>query len=401
MSRFLVLGGGVSGCTAGYELARLGHEVTILEQSGRFGGKVQDYCCKATENCSKCGVCVALSQVKDAARQEKVRISVGTTLREVQRNGGFIARATRLNPSIDQKRCIDCAACVEACPAGCIGRHGKGGLIQYSINYDKCLLHKEKECSLCVDACPNRAILAGKKASSLTLHTDAILVATGHQPYDASRKIRLGYGRVKGVMTGAEVEEILGRKEALDPPSQSVAFIQCVGSRDPKEGRNYCSAVCCAYALRLAHVLRKSAQKTDISIYYIDLQNFDKTFSRFRSELTEDGIHFIRAIPFRVERSESGKLKLYVENSDHRETVAEHDKVVLSTGMEPSQDADRLAKLLQIPRSEFGFFNTMNPGSGRTTCPGVYVSGTCHEPQGLADCIASARAVALEMGTHP
>jgi heterodisulfide reductase subunit A len=202
-------------------------------------------------------------------------------------------------------------------------------------------------------------------------------------------------------MTGSEVEEILGRQKALDPPSRSVAFVQCVGSRDPKEGRNYCSAVCCAYALRLAHVLKKNAPDTDISIYYIDIQNFDKTFERFRSGLTEEGIRFIRAIPFRIERSVSGKLQLHVEDPDHHETVAEHDKVVLSTGMVPDQDADRLAKLFQIPRNEFGFFDTPHPGSGRTSQPEIFVCGTCGEPKGLLDCMASARAVALEMGANP
>jgi heterodisulfide reductase subunit A-like polyferredoxin len=151
----------------------------------------------------------------------------------------------------------------------------------------------------------------------------------------------------------------------------------------------------------LARLLRRSAQKTDISIYYIDLQNFDKTFFRLRSELIAEGIRFIRAIPFRVEGSVSGRLRVYVENPGQGETVAEHDKVVLSTGMEPNRDADGLSALLQIPTNEFGFFNTISAGTGRTALPGIFVSGTCHEPQGLADCMASARAVALEMGTHP
>jgi len=291
--------------------------------------------------------------------------------------------------------------CLEACPAGCISRHEKAGLVQYAIDYSKCLLHKEKECSLCVDACPGKAISGGRKASSLTLSADALLVATGHQAYDAALKIRLGYSRFPGVVTASEVEEILGRQETLDPPNQSIAFIQCVGSRDPKEGKNYCSAVCCAFALRFARLLKKKDKKTDISIYYIDLQNFDKTFDKFRSELAEDGIRFIRSIPFRAEQSASGRLKLYVENPGSGETVVEHDKVVLSTGMGPNRDADRLAAMLHIPRSEFGFFTTVAPGSGRTATPGIFVSGTCHEPQGLADCMASAKAVALEMSTQP
>ena len=77
MSRYLILGGGISGCTAGAELAGLGHQVTILEQAARFGGKLLDYCCKATDSCSRCGVCVAASQLARAARQERLRILPG------------------------------------------------------------------------------------------------------------------------------------------------------------------------------------------------------------------------------------------------------------------------------------------------------------------------------------
>jgi heterodisulfide reductase subunit A len=344
---------------------------------------------------------VALSEVRDAARQERVRISTATTLREVRKNGELVGRATRLNPSIEQKLCVDCTSCVEACPVGCITRHGKGGLVQYSVDYGNCLLQKEGECSLCTDACPAGAISAGRKTTTLNFVADAILVATGHRSYDAARNVRLGYGRIPGVMTAAEVEEILGRQQALDPPARSIAFVQCVGSRDPREGRNYCSAVCCAYALRMAHVLRKSAPETDISIYYIDLQNFDKTFERFKRTLIQDGIRFVRAIPFRVEQSASGRLQVHVESPDHHETVVAHDKVILSTGMEPNEDASGLAALLQIPRNEFGFFDTVHPGSGRTARPEIFTCGTCHDPQGLAECMASARAVAMEMGRDP
>ena len=37
----IVLGGGISGLAAGYELAQVGHKVTILEMQHRVGGKVK------------------------------------------------------------------------------------------------------------------------------------------------------------------------------------------------------------------------------------------------------------------------------------------------------------------------------------------------------------------------
>jgi heterodisulfide reductase subunit A len=245
-----------------------------------------------------------------------------------------------------------------------------------------------------VEACPAGAVTAGSSESTLALSADALLVATGHQPYDAARKIRLGYGRFPGVLTGAEAEELLSRQESLGSPSDSVAFIQCVGSRDPKEGRNYCSAVCCAYALRLARVLKYRQPQADISIYYIDLQNFDKTFTRLREELTASGIRFVRAIPFRVEQSSAGKLELCIENNDGGQTVVEHDRVVLSVGLEPDPGAAELAKQLGLDRNEFGFF--AGDAAAR-----LFVTGTCAAPQSIPDSMSSARAMAAVMGAGP
>ena len=391
MSKFVILGAGISGCTAGYELGRLGHEVTILEQAGRYGGKVLDYCCKATDTCSRCGVCVAVAQLHAAARQERVHMSTGSTVRQVRKDGALAVEVTRKNPYIDPGLCVECDACVQACPVKCISRHQKAELVQYSVDLASCRLQKGRDCTACADVCPAAAISAKGKESTLTMAADALLVATGHQPFDAARKIRLGYGRFPGVLTGAEAEEILSRQESLGSPADSVAFIQCVGSRDPKEGRNYCSSVCCAYALRLARMLKYRSPQADVTIYYIDLQNFDKTFTRLREELETLGVRFVRSIPFRVEGTATGRLKLYMENPDGDETVVEQDRVVLSVGMGPEPDADRVAGLFGLPRNEFGFFAQPAPH------PWLFASGTCREPQSISDSMASARAVALEM----
>ena len=208
MGKYLIVGGGISGCTAAFELARLGHEATVLERESRFGGKVLDYCCKATDRCSRCGVCVAVSQLAAAAAQERVRISTGSTIRQVRWNGAVEAQIVRRNPYIDPGRCIACDACLQACPARCIERLQKGELVQYVVDYAACRLHQGKPCEACLKACPAGAVAAGAAESFMELRADALLVATGHQPYDAARKIRLGYGRLPGVLTGAEAEAV-------------------------------------------------------------------------------------------------------------------------------------------------------------------------------------------------
>ncbi|MBN1836717.1 MAG: CoB--CoM heterodisulfide reductase iron-sulfur subunit A family protein, partial [Spirochaetales bacterium] len=356
MSKFLIVGSGVSGCAAGLELARLGNDVQIIERESRFGGKVLDYCCKATDGCSRCGVCVAVSGLRDALRQPKLHVTVGARIREVRRGSKVSARVVRSNPAIDYGKCLSCDACVAACPEGCIERLGKGELVQYAVDFERCRLHRGVPCSACADACPAGAITAGEPASELSFAADGVLVATGHQVYDASRKVRFGYGRLEGVLTGEEAESILSRQMSLGPDAKRVAFIQCVGSRDPEDGRNYCSAVCCAYALRLARLLKYRSPQTQITVFYIDLQSFDKSFTTLRGELQSLGVELVRGVPFRVERMASGALQLMVENPEGDHTILEYDRVILSVGMEPDGEAEDVAGQFGLSRNEFGFF---------------------------------------------
>jgi heterodisulfide reductase subunit A-like polyferredoxin len=91
MKNALVVGAGVTGCSAALELARLGTSVTVLERSGRVGGKVLSYCCKATDLCSRCGVCVAHDAIAEAIRHPKIRFLPNATIEKVEDSGSRVA----------------------------------------------------------------------------------------------------------------------------------------------------------------------------------------------------------------------------------------------------------------------------------------------------------------------
>lgn len=399
MSTILVLGSGPAGSTAAHALADLGHRVELIECAERYGGKVIDYCCKATDECSRCGVCIATTQLAGTLRHPRVRVHLGARLESLTTGARFAARLRQARPAIDYAKCIGCDACLSACPRGLIRREARGELVQYRIDLEACLLRSGKGCRACADACPAGAIAADAPEAPLRFGADAVLLATGHRTYPAQAKVRLGYGRLAGVMTGEEAEQALSASRTLGPGPESVAFVQCVGSRDPKEGHNYCSAVCCAYALRLARLLKHHSPGSEVTIYYIDIQNFDKAFSLLRRQMADSGIRFVRGVPFRIEASAAGRLQAFVENPAGEQTVVEHDRIVLSVGLEPAApqpDALDPVERLGLLRDEFGFVSR-EPGSSRTGTEAVYACGTCCEPQSIPDTMAAARAAAFEM----
>jgi heterodisulfide reductase subunit A len=387
MKSALVVGAGVTGCSAALELARRGASVTVLERSGRLGGKVLSYCCKATDSCSRCGVCIAHDVIAEAIRHPKIRFLPNATIEKVEDSGSRVAvKAAVSGPRIDLRVCIDCGKCLAACPEKAITRYSRGGLVQYSVDLSTCRIAAGKECTQCAKACPVDAVDASSRTSPVRISADGVLVATGHEIFDPVVKPRLGYRRLANVMTGFEAEQALAGR--LNLGAGSVAFIQCVGSRDPSIDRNFCSSVCCAYALRMARVLKSRNPQADVTVYYIDIQHFDKVQSVFRADVERAGVKLVRGIPSSVSPS-GGRLALTIDDPATGSTTALHDTVVLSVGMRSADGSEEVAALFGLGRDQFGFFTAP---AGR-----IRAVGTCVEPQSMIEAMASGRAAALEL----
>jgi heterodisulfide reductase subunit A len=226
-----------------------------------------------------------------------------------------------------------------------------------------------------------------------------VVIAAGIDPYDASQKAEYGYGRYKNVITARDLDEMLRFRGTLSRPSngqlpKTVAFFQCVGSRDESIGNLYCSQVCCAYALRLIKALRYKYPEVKATFLYMDIQPAGSSFSQFLNSCRQDkGIRFIRSLPSKVYHSPlSGNLRVRLIDPQ-KDGVAEEsfDLIVLSVGMVLRKDAKHLAGLFGLRFTEDGFI--ASPPSQTA----VFVTGACSGPKDIDRSILQAKSTALQV----
>jgi heterodisulfide reductase subunit A2 len=182
--------------------------------------------------------------------------------------------------------------------------------------------------------------------------------------------------------------------------SDAVAFIQCVGSREPH--RPYCSRVCCTASVRKAISLKE--QKPDLQIYilYREMRTYAQRESLYR-RARQLGIIFIR---YSLEEKPDvktalvdGKEKVLITAKDHILGIPvriEVDYLNLFTAILPAAQ-ESLAKFLKVPLNDDGFFMEahakLRPVDFSTG--GVFVCGLAHYPKPIEESIAQAQAAAM------
>jgi len=253
--------------------------------------------------------------------------------------------------------------------------------------------------------------LNGQYVTSLStgdfIKTDAILVATGFDLFDAVKKEEYGYGIYEKVITAADLEEYFsgknGHKLLRKDGRGKIGILHCVGSRDEKAGNEYCSKVCCVTGVKQAMKLREYFPGYEVYCFYMDLRMFGRYFEDLYKEAQEKwGVQFIRG---RVsEASETHDNKIMVKFEDTlagKPMKISLDLVILLTGFVPAAGALQLKELLSLETGKDRFFKPVDEHLKRnhTSRQGVFLAGACTGPKSIAESITEARAVALEISS--
>ncbi|MBD3325307.1 NAD(P)-binding protein, partial [candidate division KSB3 bacterium] len=254
------------------------------------------------------------------------------------------------------------------------------------------------ECLQCVAACEAKAVNHDLTDTVEELHVGSILFIPGCSLSDLSNRYQYGYAKFPSVVTSLQFERILSasgpfgghiQRPADGKEPKRLAFIQCVGSRD--EEHDYCSSVCCMYALKEAIIAKEHDPDIHCDIFYMDIRAHGKGFDAYYDRAKELGINFTRCRPVKVEELKDSKdLRIGYLDDDGVYKTKEFDMAVLSVGFQPPAETKTMAEKLGISTDAYGFAATNPFDPIASSREGIYVCGPFSEPKDIPETVMEA-----------
>ncbi|MCK5126189.1 MAG: FAD-dependent oxidoreductase [candidate division Zixibacteria bacterium] len=277
----MVIGGGIAGMNSAIAAADAGHNVTIVEKENQLGG----WATKFTKVFPKKA---PYKDLEDSGYEELVK--------KINDDNSI---TVYLNSTIAKTS-------------------GQPGKFEVTLNVD---------------------------GGSAEFVTGSIILATGWKPYDATKLTHLGFGDSPDIITNIDMEKMVAdgaiKRPSDGKPVESIAFLQCAGSRD-QDHLPYCSAVCCRVSLKQAKYVREQYPDAKVYIIYKDVRTPAQYEAFYANVQEDDGIFMTKGEIAKVS-ADNGKVLIDVEETLLGENIQiEADMVVLATGMVPTTKVEDL-----------------------------------------------------------
>ncbi|MFW6178821.1 MAG: FAD-dependent oxidoreductase, partial [Desulfohalobiaceae bacterium] len=230
-----------------------------------------------------------------------------------------------------------------------------------------------------------------------TLDYGAAVLATGakeHKP-----KGLFLYGQDSRVLTHLEFDQLRRQSPEKTRQAQSVAFIQCVGSRNQE--RMYCSRICCTHTMHAAIAIKEEDPGKQVFVLYRDIRTYalqEDLYTKARSL----GVIFIRYDLEHQPHVQTIADGLLVEAQDPilQQKVQLHvSYLVLASAIIPQENSN-LVELYKCGLNQDGFLNEAHPKLRPVDMgvDGLFVAGLCNYPKNISESISQAKAAASRAG---
>lgn len=352
----LVVGGGISGLTTALEAAEVGNDVFLVEKGAYFGGRVAQLNEYFPKLCPpSCGLEINFRRIKDNRR---IRTYTMTTVKSVSGGPGNYEVTLEKAPRYVNSNCTACGDCSDACPDEIDNEFNfgmdkcKAAYLPHEMAFPRRYVIKKDALSpagaeAVEAACKYNAVDLDMQVETVTINVASIVWATGWTPYEPTKMENLKYAESDGIITNMMME----RMAAPGGPTggsivrpgdgkeiESIAFVQCAGSRDENH-LEYCSHICCMATFKQMTYVRNQYPDAQIYVFYIDLRTPGK-YEKFReARMADENATFIKGKVADIVPEADGGVTVIAENTLIAEKVSQKvDMAVLATGMQPSLD---------------------------------------------------------------
>ena len=404
----LVVGGGISGLTTAIEAAEIGYEVFLVEKNPYLGGRVAQLNQYFPKLCPPtCGLEINFRRIKD---NPNIKILTMAEIEKVDGSPGNYDVAIKINPRYVNENCTCCGECADACQTEIDSqfdfgmKQEKGAYLPFEMAFPaRFVISPEiigtEDAQKAKQACKYDAVDLEMEAKTLNLNVGAVVWATGWQPYDATKIDNLGFGQYPNIITNMMMERLASpngpTRGKISRPSdgkepESIAFVQCAGSRDENH-LPYCSYICCMASLKQATYIREQYPDAKIYIFYIDLRAPGNRYEKFYNKIKEDeNIFLIKGKVAEVNQdSGSNNITVVAENAVTGEKIHQSvEMVVLATGMQPSAATGKLPANLKYNSDGF-ILNDYTAG-------GMFAAGCANKPADVVSSNQNATGMALK-----
>ncbi len=241
------------------------------------------------------------------------------------------------------------------------------------------------------------------QAKKEVIEHGAVIIATGAVEHETTEYL---YGASDKVITQKELEKKLADKSESESlaSAQTIAMIQCVGSRE--DDQMYCGRVCCTQAIKNALKIKENNPQTNVMIFYRDIRTYGFR-EEYYQKARQEGVIFVRYERDNKPKVTAGQTPedpLQIEAFDHilgQKLQLPVDVLVLSTGIAPRKDNESLAQVFKVPLDQDGYFLEahikLRPVDFATD--GIFLCGLAHSPKFVSESISQARAAAARAAT--